>query len=141
MDDFEIDDRELEQFNRNLESFQVKFPIESRKMLRLVGNQARKIVLNKAKQLIKKDSGNYFKSIKRGKVFFDREGKLTVRVYSNKIAPHAHLIEFGHRIVGKDGTEHGFQPGYHVFEKATPEVETQFNTIVAAEFEKMLEKL
>lgn len=60
-------------------------------------------------------TGNYIKSIKRGKVY-DYNGAHAVRVYS--AAPHAHLIEEGHRMVTHDGREVGFVPGHHVFETA-----------------------
>ena len=53
-------------------------------------------------------------------------GADAIRVYSS--APHAHLIEEGHRIVTHDGTEVGFVRGHHVFELAAKEFESQFYT-------------
>ena len=49
-----------------------------------------------------------------------------VRVYS--YAPHAHLIEEGHRMVTHDGREVGFVKGHHVFEVAAKGFESEFYT-------------
>ena len=73
------------------------------------------------------DSRGYLKSIKRGKVY-QYNGAQAVRVYST--APHAHLIEDGHRMVTHDGREVGFVPGHHVFEIAGTEFEAQYLTDV-----------
>lgn len=141
MADFDANLHDLDMLVHNLDALERRLPNEMKKVLRKVGNAARKLVLAKAKMLVGKKTGNYYKSIKRGKVYYNRQGDLQVRIYSNKRAPHAHLIEDGHRIVGKDGSEHGYQPGYHVFDKAGPEVESQFYNILVTEFDKILRDL
>lgn len=94
-----------------------RMPKESKKFLRDEGTKLRKKTFAKAKQKVKKDTGNYFKSIKRGKVYiYKGNDALSIRVYSG--APHAHLIEKGHRQVTKDGKEIGFVPGKRVFEES-----------------------
>lgn len=135
---FDIDIRELEEFHATLEKLEEQFPRESKKMLQKVGNKAKAIVYKNARRLVKKHTGNYFKSIKRGKVWDDTEG-ITVRVYSN--APHKFLIENGHRIVDKNGQEHGFQPGYKVFDRSSREIEENFMKIVVTELNKIFDKL
>ena len=110
-----------------------KMPKEEKKFLRSEGTKLKKQTLNMAKASVKKDTGKYFKSIKRGKVYeYKGTGALSVRVYSS--APHAHLLEYGHRqvlnpgkgegngkgvIPGKGiGKEIGFVRGFHVFNNA-----------------------
>ena len=93
-----------------------------RRFLQKEGSKLRSKTKAQARKLGKK-TGNYLKSIKRGKVYKYR-GDKAVRVYS--YAPHAHLIEEGHRMVTHDGTEVGFVRGHHVFELAAKEFEGQF---------------
>ena len=142
MADFEIDMEGLDLFRTNLEALEKDFPKQAKTMLGKVGAKAAVVVRRKARQLVKKKTGNYQRSIKRGKVWKGSDGQYYVRVYpSSKIAPHAHLIEFGHRIVDKDGHEHGFKEGLYVFEKGVREVEAQFEEILVNEFYKIMNKL
>ena len=57
---------------------------------------------------------------------YDYRGDKAIRVYS--YAPHAHLIEDGHRMVTHDGREVGFVKGHHVFEVAAEGFEPEFYT-------------
>jgi len=140
MADFDIDYRELDIFSRELESLQEHFPSEARQLMLRSGTRARAIVTKKARQLVRKLTGNYLKSIKRGKVWLDEGyGWYKVRVYTR--APHGHLIEHGHRIVDKDGNERGFKEGYHVFDKSESEIEREWNDILAEEFDRIMDKL
>ena len=84
-----------------------------RRFLQKEGAKLRSKTKAQARKLGKK-TGNYLKSIKR------------VRVYS--YAPHAHLIEEGHRMVTHDGREVGFVKGHHVFEVAAKGFESEFYT-------------
>ena len=138
----EIDDSDLEEFKESLELFEKNFPKETRQIMMKAGNKVRTIIRREARGTVSKDTGRYLKSIKRGKVFFDNSDTRVVRVYtSSKIAPHAHLIENGHRIVTHSGKEVGYQKGYHVFDKASTEIERNYDNIVATELDKMLNKI
>ena len=139
---FSIETKGLDEFQRNLDMLIKTFPNESKKLLRTVGNKAKNIVARKAKTLAGKKSGNYYKSIKRGKVFIDpASGQMLVRVYtSSKIAPHAHLVENGHRIV-KDGVELGFVQGKRIFPKTRAEIESEWYELLDKEIYKLLQKL
>lgn len=140
MSDFDIDMKGLNRFANELDDLQRIFPKQAKQLMLKSGTKARAIVAKKARLLVRKQTGNYHKSIKRGKVWVDKStSEYKVRVYTG--APHAHLIERGHRIVGKDGKEHGFKEGYHVFEKATNEVESQWTDIIEKEFDKIMRKL
>lgn len=140
MSDFSIEDKSLDTFMKELDDLQRLFPKQAKQMMLRVGNKARTIIVKKARQLVKKKSGNYYKSIKRGRVWVDQvSGEYKVRTYTR--APHGHLIEKGHRIIGKDGEEKGFVEGYHVFDKATREIDAQYTDILEKEFDRMFSKL
>lgn len=96
---------------------------ESKEFLKKAGNKLKNKTLSVAKSRVKEHTGNYIKSIKRGKVY-EFEGDLAVRTYST--APHAHLIEYGHIIKSKDGKEHGFKRGYGIFKTAEKDFEEEF---------------
>ncbi|PEB56239.1 hypothetical protein CON65_15900 [Bacillus pseudomycoides] len=112
----------LTEFQRDLLAVaEVKFPKESKKIMRKIGSKARTQVARKARMDIKKITGNYHKKWKRGKVFKGRGGGLVVRVINS--SPHAHLIENGHRQVTKSGQEAGFVPGKKVLDRGMLEFE------------------
>jgi len=140
-DIYDIDDTDLDEFREAIDYFTKNFPRESRRVLGKVGTAAKKIAKAEAKQRVGKVSGNYYKSIKRGRVFCSGNDELTVRVFpSYKIAPHAHLIEKGHRIV-RGSQELGWAPGKLVFEKAGHAIERDFHKIVEREMDKELSKI
>lgn len=140
---FSIETTGLDEFTKNIDMLINTFPVESKKLLRTMGNKAKQITARKAKTLVGKKTGNYYKSIKRGKVFRDPvTGEWTVRVYtSSKIAPHAHLIENGHRIVDENGNETGFVEGKRVFPKTQTEIEADWYKLLDEEMYKLLKKL
>ncbi|MFH5181148.1 hypothetical protein ACHHV8_00020 [Paenibacillus sp. TAB 01] len=86
MASFDIKSSGLDTFSRELEDLQHHFPREARQLMLRLGTKAKAIVTSKAKQLVKKESGNYLRSIKRGKVRMDAEGT-KVRVYSGSPMP------------------------------------------------------
>ena len=107
--------KELERTARESTKLQKKFMRqEGSKLLRRTKSEAKRV---------KVKTGNYKKSIKRGKVY-EYDGAQAIRVYST--APHAHLIEDGHRMVTHDGREVGFVPGMHVFEVAGKGFEPEY---------------
>ncbi|MCX3068428.1 HK97 gp10 family phage protein [Cetobacterium somerae] len=96
---------------------------DAKEFLRKSGNKLKNKTLNIAKVRVNENTGNYLKSIKRGKVY-DFKGDLAVRTYST--APHAHLIEYGHIKKDRTGKEHGFQRGKHIFTTAAKDFEDEF---------------
>ena len=94
----------------------------AKKFLRKSGSKLKKKTIEQAQKSVKRYTGTYIKSIKRGKVY-DFKGNLSIRTYS--ASPHAHLIESGHRTVTPSGVEKGYKAGYHVFEKAAKEFEEE----------------
>ena len=107
----------------------------AKKFLQKAGNKLKKKTVEQAQKSVKKYTGTYIKSIKRGKVY-DFKGNLSIRTYS--ASPHAHLIESGHRIVTPSGREKGFKPGYHVFEKAAKNFEDELTEDVESFIQELL---
>ena len=122
MSDDGFDISSLTNFEKDLMKFaNDTMPKESKKFLRDTGTKLKTATLSNAKSKVKKCSGDYFKSIKRGKVYKYNSDELAIRCYSND--PKAHLLENGHRQTTKDGVEIGWVDGYHIFEQAEKEFE------------------
>ena len=117
-----FDTRELDAYARELERTAREAPKTQKKFMRQEGSKLLRRTKSEAKR-VKVKTGNYKKSIKRGKVY-EYDGAQAIRVYST--APHAHLIEDGHRMVTHDGREVGFVPGMHVFEVAGKGFEPEY---------------
>ena len=107
--------------------------------MRVSGNKATARVRKKAKTLVKKKTGNYHKSFKRGKVFIDPAGDITTRVLNT--SPHGHLIEDGHRQI-VNGQEVGFVTGKKVIKKGMQEFESSHEDVkeISKALDKLLEK-
>lgn len=113
----------LTEFQRDLlDVAQNKLPKESLKVMRKIGSKARTKVARKARSTVKKKTGNYHKGFKRGKAFKDTDGKYVVRVINSQ--PHAHLIEYGHQQVTKDGRNVGFVAGKNVMANGIAEFDS-----------------
>ena len=117
-----FDTRELDAYAKELKRTARESPKLQKKFMRQEGSKLLRRTKSEAKR-VKVKTGNYKKSIKRGKVY-EYDGAQAIRVYST--APHAHLIEDGHRMVTHDGREVGFVPGMHVFEVAGKGFEPEY---------------
>lgn len=118
MSDFDDYEKSLLKLNEALTN------TEARKFLKKQGKALQKKTLEMAQRKTKKRTGNYIRGIKAGKVYkFD--GAFACRVYSK--APHAHLIEYGHKIVNKNGEIKGYQRGLYVFDDAKKAFEDEFS--------------
>lgn len=140
MENFEVDMKGINDFRGNLDLIQRYFPREAKQMLQRIGNKAAVIVRKKSRQLLRRgEKDTYYRAIKRGKVWKKIDGTYVIRVYSKD--PKQFLIEYGHRLVDKDGKEHGFVEGRYVFEKGIQEMNSQFEDILLTEFDKFMDKL
>jgi len=139
MSDFHLDSREFESFTNRLTDQKKQMPKVTKKLLRRVGSRARTLTVRKAKKLVQKRTGDYYRSIKRGKLWRGNQDEYKIRVYS--YSKRAHLLEYGHRMVDRTGKEYGFREGAHVFSKAQGEIKQQMSEIIGKEFEKILKKL
>lgn len=143
MSDFGFDFKELADYEKKLlETANEKMPRETRKFVNGEGTKLRRITVSNARAKVKKKTGNYFKSIKKGKPYiYKGNGGYSVRVYnSTKIAPHAHLIEDGHRIVNHAGQEVGYKPGLKVVDTSRRQFENQFYQDIESFIDDMLGK-
>lgn len=131
----------LTDFQEDLLRTAYETPKATASIMRKVGNKAKKKVSKRARRDVKKDTGNYHKKWKRGKVFEGENGEMVVRVINS--SPHAHLIEDGHVIKNeKGGPSLGFVPGKKVLERGMQEFESsgEFSTTAAKELDNLLRK-
>lgn len=99
----------------------------AKKFLGSAGTKLKNRTVKVAEATVKKKTGNLYKGIKRGKPYkYYLDGSMAVRVYPSRPANHAHLLNDGHRIVDKNGVEHGFAKGYHFFEGGIDSYENEF---------------
>lgn len=130
----------LTDFQRDLlDVAQKKLPRESMRMMAKAGNKLNTYAKREARSAVDHSdgTGNYYKGFKRGKVFKDATGQIVVRAING--APHAHLIEYGHRQVRGD-REVGFVPGRLVLYSASNKFDRsgEFEKILSDELDRML---
>jgi len=133
-----FDASELDAYAGELQKVAREFPKKEKIFMQKEGRKLRAKTLREARTLGKK-TGNYLKSIKRGKAYRYEDDTMAIRVYST--APHAHLIEEGHRIVTPEGKEAGFVPGRHIFEIAGKAFEHEYVTDIDEFLDEVVEKL
>lgn len=109
-----FDMHELDEFTDRLIQSSKEAKKTQRKFLQQQGNKLKRKTLAQMRlSEINELTGNYKSHIKRGRVWKRENGSQAIRVYSN--APHAHLIEDGHKQLvnpGKGkGNGHGVIPG------------------------------
>ncbi len=144
MADFEIDDSQIADFIRSLGELQEEFPKQARSIMRRVGNKAKLKVKSVAKSSVSENTGDYVRSITLGKVWNEDGNTYNIRVYpKQKLAWYAFLIEYGWIHTGhKPGKNRGqFVPGFHVYEHASNEFQSEFYTEMEAAFAKIVDKL
>ena len=89
---------ELTSFTKNiLELVNKKYPVKAKKLMNRAGTALKKIAKEEYKAKTQKRTGNLLKGVKKGKVYKFNGNEWQIRV-KNK-APHAHLLEYGHRMV------------------------------------------
>lgn len=108
---------------------QKTLPKESFKIMRKIGNKAAVSIRKEARSKVGRKTGTYHKRFKRGKVFRDGSGAIVARVINS--SPHAHLIEYGHKLV-RGGKTVGFVTGKNVMYNGMKNFDS------SGEFDKML---
>ena len=133
-----FDVSELDDFTRDLLSLaKDKLPNESKKFIRTEQGKFRTRVRQKARASVKKKTGNLFGSIDRSQVRVSQTG-VSGSVYIG--APHAHLIEDGHRIVGHEPNKKDTgkkTKAYKIMENAKEE----FNPVFVEDCEQFVDKM
>lgn len=128
--------KEIEQLSKELKSINNQMNKENKIFLKKEGNKLKQKTLSLAKSRVKKKTGKYFKSIKRGKIY-TYDNALAIRVYST--APHAHLIENGH--IYMDNGEEKFLKGNYVFEDSFNEFENTYLNDCENHIDKLVKDL
>ncbi|OHW62910.1 hypothetical protein EUAN_06940 [Andreesenia angusta] len=136
----DFDFRELSEFENDLLDAAQEFEKgkHAKAFLRKEGSKLNRENKKQAKSAgIGKKTGNFIKGFKRGKIY-KFNGSLCIRGYSK--APHAHLLNNGHRIVGRDGQEKGFKPGKRFLEKSKKNFEGEFEKDIQDFIDELLDK-
>ena len=167
----------LTEFQEQLLSTAQQTPKAIKKVMNKAGTKLTSNARKKGRTLVKKGEGmssdgkpkkHYHKGFKKGKVYSNPHGEWVVRALNT--APHAHLIEYGHRQVinppkvgenyvtnlesngfktlsrvveGKGiGRNVGFVPGKKVMEKTAKEFERsgEFSKVVGDALDDLLER-
>lgn len=98
----------LADITRNIVRTGMMFPKETKKFMKEHARELAKKTKTKARGRVHKRTGNLFKGIKAGKVVYEFNDTLNVRVIYGSPARHGHLIEFGHK------TRTGFVRAYNI---------------------------
>lgn len=131
----------FDEFEKTLvDMIEVKYPEEVKKILyeladELKAETVKRTPVGTEKKAKTKRLANKWKVGRVRK----HKGEFYIEVYNN--APHAHLIEDGHRIVGKDGSDHGWWEGKHMLLISTKQLEERLEPRLQAWLNEMLEEL
>ena len=139
----ELDISELNEYAEGMIEFGVnEMPNVAKKFMRKEATKLRKKAADKTKAVVGKKTGNLYKRIKKGKIVYAwGDAQYNIRVYNG--APHAHLIEYGHRMVGHkpNKTFNGlYVRGYHPNENANIEFQPTFYKDVETDLVEMVEE-
>jgi hypothetical protein len=131
MSDNGFDLGELDAFRQQLAEVANEYPATAEKHLRRIGNKFKKIIKEKSPDSGQNHKNKLNKSWKSEVKGFSGEA-LSMDIWST--SPHFHLVDRGHKLVGKNGTTLGFVQGKHFLASTAQEVEAE---VVPAEIEKM----
>lgn len=99
-----LDFSELTEFNASmLKMVEKDLPKEAKKFMQRAGNALRKDMRAEYQRKTKKKTGNLLKGLSRGRAYVYQGSEYQVRVKNT--APHAHLIERGHKAIGHEPTK------------------------------------
>lgn len=137
-----FDAEELDLFTNELLNIVSKqMPKKTRKFMNQEGQKLKKQTKQRAKQSVKKKTGNYFKGIKKGKVYiYSGNGSFAIRVYG--AAHHTHLIEQGHKVKNKkDGAVLGRAKAFHVLDKSARAFQSEFEKDIENFIDEVVDEL
>lgn len=122
---------DLDVFRQQLADVANEYPATAEKHLRRIGNKFKKIIKEKSPDSGKDHKNKLNKSWKSEVKGFSGED-LSMDIWST--SPHFHLVDRGHKLVGKNGVVLGFVQGKHFLAATAQEIESD---VVPAEIEKM----
>ena len=124
-----VDVSEWTDFDRDvLEFVEKEMPNECKKFMRREGGRLRTATKKMARATIKKKTGNYLAGVKSTKAWKNARGDYGVKVRADhKIAPHTHLIEYGHRVVTRNKRDTGFKSkAFPIYKEANANFQNKF---------------
>lgn len=138
-----FDFHELTEFQKDvLKSANDHYPKEAQKFMRKAGGALAKSIRSGYDSKTKRKTGNLRKGVTRGRVYKWNGNEWQVRVYNK--APHAHLLEYGHRMVdwrtGKVSQRTPFVKGRHVVGSAANSFPDTFTSMCEDFVEEFLTK-
>ena len=138
-----FDYHELTEFQKDvIKSANDRFPKQARNYMQRVGNAFAKEVKTGYDAKTKKKTGNLRRGVKRTKSFKYNGNEWQVRVYNK--APHAHLLEYGHRFrtIKRRGWKYTGQyvKGRHVVGAAAEAFPGTFNRMCEEFVDKFLQE-
>jgi hypothetical protein len=143
MNNIALDVSEWDRFNQNmLELAQETMPKETKKFMRREGGRLATVTRKLARSTVHKKTGNYFKSIRSSKAWENKRGGYGVYAYSSRKdnrGNHAHLLEYGHRVVIRRTNTGKRAKDYRIFEKAGKSFEGKFVNDATEYIDKLLE--
>lgn len=143
MNAVDLDVSEWNKFNQNmLELAQETMPRETKKFMRREGGRLATTTRKIARATVHRKTGNYFKSIRSSKAWENKRGGYGVYAYStrnNNLGNHAHLLEYGHRVIIRKTNTGKRAKDYRIFEKAGKSFEGKFMSDAAEYIDKLLE--
>ena len=134
----------LDEYAESMLDYATKeFPKVTERFMKSEATKLKNKAKRKAKSSLKSQpTGNYVDGFKAGKKVYEYgDTKYNIRVYNG--APHAHLIEYGHRMVGHkpNKTFNGlYVRGYHPIENANIEFQPTFYKDVETDLVGMVEE-
>ncbi|MBS7225972.1 MAG: HK97 gp10 family phage protein [Clostridiaceae bacterium] len=141
-----IDTREFSYLYQSLHKIHYKMHGETKKFMRQEGDKLKRRTAREARKRVKKtaverpqykrEAGQYHKSIKRGKVVYQKDGQAHVRVYSSDRI--AHLVENGWTPKSRSGKRGKKKGGRNVFDQAAKNFEQEFEMDCGMFVDRML---
>ena len=139
----EFDYHELTEFQKDvIKSANDRFPKQARNFIQRAGSALAKSVKAGYDSKTKKKTGNLRRGVKRGRAYKWNGNEWQVRVYNS--APHAHLLEYGHRFrtIKRRGWKYTGQyvKGRHVVGAAAEAFPEIFNRMCEEFVDKFLQE-
>ncbi len=124
----------LDDLQESLELAVHNYPDMAETSLKKMGNRLKREVIKQTRAVVKEHSKKLVKGYKVGRV---QGYGMGMYVEFSGTAPHFHLVENGHRLIGSNGEDKGYVQGKHMV--AT--VAASYDTTMGAELEKMTDTI
>lgn len=138
-----FDFSELTEFQKDVtELVNYKYPGKAKKLMNKAGTALKKITKEEYKAKTQKRTGNLLKGITKGKPYkFGNTWQIRVK---NK-APHAHLLEYGHRMVNwrtnKVSRRTPYVKGRYIISDAAEAFTPEFNRMCEEFIDELVEDM